>query len=94
MQDKPKIKINDDIYLTSDNNNWIVTYWRDGINKKTNSPSRTSRNKYFSSLGAALGSIVDESLKEVETARALLLVLNNTKEEIMQALKEHLTQKQ
>lgn len=86
-QDKKKIMINDDIYLSSDKNNWIVTLWSNGFNHKTREATRTSTNKYFAKLDSALLYILSEAPKGQESVSGVVSAINKAKEEILQAIK-------
>ena len=87
VQAESKIKINNDIYLSSDRNNWIVTIFKEGVNPKTKEPTRTSRDKYFATLLSALNYLLSEEPKKAKTISDVILAINKAKSEILQAIK-------
>jgi len=57
------IKINDDFDLDYTPGCWTLTEWRDGFKVKLDkrTPTRTSRQTYYSSLIHAVSSVIDRS---------------------------------
>lgn len=84
---KGTITLNENYFVTSDSNNWILHYEnkREGDDGKVITSTDTW---YFSKLSELLQRFMDLRLKESAFANDILIAISNVENEIKQALGE------
>jgi len=78
--------LDDNFSLTAEENAWVLSFKRKGINPKTGKEYTASNSTYHSTLSQALSWYVSEVAKPCKDAKAILAKLDEV-EKIIKSLK-------
>lgn len=81
------MKVNRDWELERDYHGWQLKHYREGINPKTNKPTRTYRSSYHSTMEQCLDYIIDMEAGAATDAEELKGILHEVRGDILTALK-------
>jgi hypothetical protein len=84
------IKVNKEFSLESDPNNWVVNHHKDGTSKTTKKTITVTSQHYFPRIEQAFNFIIENSTKKCKNIKEMLVVLAQTKSDILKAVKKQI----